>query len=103
MEGDSLLLDDRKLEPAGGRQAHSSSQAVAVGLVAGHVRGEVGLKDGWRRNGNCRRWSWQWKVRSIEPSRRPQASVKRGGHFRKNLGLLCPKTLASRRRFDENG
>ena len=61
MDDEFLMLDDRELEPAGRRQAHSSSQAVAVGLVTGHVRGEVGLRDGWRRNGNWRRLSGQWE------------------------------------------
>ena len=40
MEDEFLMLDDQELEPAAGWQVHSSSQAVASGLVADHIRGE---------------------------------------------------------------
>ena len=60
MEDEFLMLDDRQLESAGGAQVHSSSQAVELGRPAGHVRGEVGLRGGWRGKETWRRLSRQW-------------------------------------------
>ena len=103
MEDEFLMLDDWQLEPVGGAQVHSSSQAVELGRPAGHIQGEAGLRDDGDAMGTAAVGRASGKVRVNEPSHNPQAAVKRASNRCKNLGPLPPRALASRRRVDKNG